>query len=96
MKEEHARFLTDEEIFEEVKYLSEHQEEMLSESKERDAWFSDPRNSSVIEAEQAKMDLVIALYNARKEAGLTQKELAERLGTNQSYIAQLEICNCVW
>ena len=67
MKEEHARFLTDEEIFEEVKYLSEHQEEMLAESKDRDAWFSDPQNASAIEAEQAKIDLVIALYNDNRQ-----------------------------
>ena len=57
---------------------------------ERDAYFADPANAADIEEQQARMDLVIALYNARKEAGLTQKELAERLGTKQTYIAALE------
>ena len=57
---------------------------------ERDAYFADPANAAEIEERQARMDLVIALYNARKEAGLTQKELAERLGTKQTYIAALE------
>ena len=57
---------------------------------ERDAYFADPANAAEIEEQQARMDLVIALYNARKEAGLTQKELAERLGTKQTYIAALE------
>ena len=40
--------------------------------------------------QKARMDLVIALYEARRAAGLTQKELAERLGTNQTYVAALE------
>ena len=57
---------------------------------ERDDYFADPANAAEIEERQARMDLVIALYNARKEAGLTQKELAERLGTKQTYIAALE------
>ena len=57
---------------------------------ERDTYFADPANAADIEERQARMDLVIALYNARKEAGLTQKELAERLGTKQTYIAALE------
>lgn len=57
---------------------------------ERDAYFNDPANAAAIEEQQARMDLIIALYNARKEAGLTQKELAERLGTKQTYIAALE------
>ena len=57
---------------------------------ERDAYFADPANEAAIEEQQARMDLIIALYKARKEAGLTQKELAERLGTKQTYIAALE------
>ena len=60
------------------------------EEAERDAYFNDPANAAEIEEQQARMDLIIALYNARKEAGLTQKELAERLGTKQTYIAALE------
>ena len=57
---------------------------------ERNAYFADPANAAEIEEQQARMDLVIALYKARKEAGLTQKELAERIGTKQTYIAALE------
>jgi len=57
---------------------------------ERDAYFADPANAAAIEEQQARMDLMIALYNARKEAGLTQQELAKRLGTKQTYIAALE------
>lgn len=57
---------------------------------ERDAYFNDPANAQEIAQQQAHMNLVIALYNARKAANLTQKELAKRLGTKQTYIAQIE------
>ena len=57
---------------------------------ERDAYFNDPANAEAVKAQQSRMELVIALHNARKAAGLTQKELAEKIGTKQTYIAQLE------
>ena len=60
------------------------------ESDERTAYFTDPANAAEIEEQQARMDLIIALYNARKSAGLTQKQLAEKLGTSQANIAELE------
>jgi len=42
--------------------------------------------------EQTKQDMAIGLqiYKARKAAGLTQAELAERVGTTQSIISDLE------
>ena len=57
---------------------------------ERDAYFNDPANAKEIAEQQAQMDLIIALYNARKDANLTQKELAERMNTTQSFIARME------
>lgn len=57
---------------------------------ERDAYFNDPANAKEIAEQQAQMDLIIALYNARKAANLTQKELAERMNTTQSFIARME------
>ena len=60
------------------------------EETERDAYFRNPENTAEIEEQQARMDLVIAMYNARHAAGLTQKEVADRLGTKQTYIAQIE------
>lgn len=56
----------------------------------RDAYFNDPANAQEIAGQQAQIDLVIALYNARKDAGLTRKELAERLGASPAYITQIE------
>ncbi len=37
----------------------------------------------------AKSEFAIALCRARDRAGVTQKELAERLGVSQAYIAKL-------
>lgn len=44
------------------------------------------------EIDQMKQDLAIGsqIYQARKAAGLTQAELAERVGTTQSIISDLE------
>lgn len=40
-------------------------------------------------ADQA-LDIAFQVYNLRKKAGLTQKELAELVGTKQSNIARIE------
>ena len=78
---------TDEEILADIEAVTKGTDPSEA---ERDAYFNDPANAAAIEEQQARMDLIIALYKARKEAGLTQKELAERLGTKQTYIAALE------
>lgn len=57
---------------------------------ERDAYFNDPANAGEIAEQQTCMDLIIALYNARKAAKLTQKEMAARMNTSQSFIARME------
>ena len=92
MKNNHAKYLTDAEITAEVaKIKAEIEAGIVSdEEKERDAYFNNPANAAEIEEQQARMDLIIALHKARKSAGLTQKELAEKLGTKQAYIAELE------
>jgi len=41
-------------------------------------------------AELAKSEVAMALTSARLSCGITQIDLANRLGTNQSYIAKLE------
>jgi transcriptional regulator with XRE-family HTH domain len=41
-------------------------------------------------ASDAKAEVAIALSNARREAGKTQKELADLMGLSQPYIARLE------
>lgn len=91
MSKEHAEYRTDAEIAAEVdKLMANFDEEYAEQSAERDAYFDDPANAEEIAEQQARMDLVIALYNARQEAGLTQKELAARLGISQACITQIE------
>ena len=92
MENDHARYMTDAELTAEVaRVKSEIEAGTVSDDEvERDAYFADPANAAEIEEQQARMDLIIALHKARKAAGLTQKELAEKLGTKQAYIAELE------
>ena len=42
------------------------------------------------DAESLAFRLGVMLKQARKEANLTQEELAERTGTNKSYISRIE------
>lgn len=43
-----------------------------------------------LEAERVNAEIAKTIYDLRKEAGLTQKELAELIGTTQSVISRLE------
>jgi transcriptional regulator with XRE-family HTH domain len=49
-----------------------------------------PQLEEMIEADFADLKLSAKLRELRKKAGLTQKEVAERLGVRRSYISQLE------
>ena len=52
--------------------------------------FSTPELRRVYEEEAAKKELWLQLVEARQQAGLTQAELAERLGVSQAQVARLE------
>ncbi len=89
---DHADYWTEEQIdadlariAEEIRTGRKSEDEL-----ERDAYFNDPANADEIAEMFARMELVETLYKARHEAGLSQKELAKRLGTNQTYIAAVE------
>lgn len=56
----------------------------------RDTFLSDPKRRALYEEEAAKSELWFHLVDARQQAGLTQKEMAERMGVTQSQIARLE------
>ena len=49
-----------------------------------------PEDRQIFEEESAKLDLWLQLAEARQCAGLTQSELAERLGVSQAQVARLE------
>ncbi len=50
----------------------------------------DPELRALIEEEQINAQVAVEIYELRKSRGLTQRDLASRLGTTQSVIARLE------
>ena len=50
----------------------------------------DPKELARIEEEEANLDIAQLVYDARTHAGLTQAQLAKRVGTTQPVIARLE------
>ena len=59
-------------------------------SKLSDEWFKDPEFVREYEALEEEFALARALIQARANAGLTQEEVAQRMGTTQSVVARLE------
>ena len=59
-------------------------------SKLSDEWFKKPEFVREYDALEEEFALATALIKARADAGLTQEELAQRMGTTQSAIARLE------
>lgn len=53
-------------------------------------WRKDPEYVREYDALEEEFALASAVIGARAHAGLTQEELAERMGTSQSAIARLE------
>jgi ribosome-binding protein aMBF1 (putative translation factor) len=51
---------------------------------------ADPETRILYEIERAKTELALVVRGARKRAGLTQAQLAERIHTSQSVISRLE------
>lgn len=58
--------------------------------KEIDQELQDSQVRKEFGAEQAKLLLAMVLVEARKQAGLTQQQLADLAGVTQSWIAELE------
>jgi ribosome-binding protein aMBF1 (putative translation factor) len=53
-------------------------------------WRKDPKYKAAYDALEGEFAVAAAVMWARAAAGLTQEELAERMGTTQSAIARLE------
>jgi len=49
-----------------------------------------PERQAALEEDRANLDIARKIYEVRRKAGLTQKELAERVGTTPSVISRLE------
>jgi predicted XRE-type DNA-binding protein len=56
----------------------------------RDTFLADPNNRHIYEEEAAKSELWLQLVEARQAAGLTQKQVAERMGVSQAQVARIE------
>jgi ribosome-binding protein aMBF1 (putative translation factor) len=50
----------------------------------------DPELAEMVKESSVNAQVSLIIYDARKQAGLTQKELADLIGTTQSVIARLE------
>jgi ribosome-binding protein aMBF1 (putative translation factor) len=49
-----------------------------------------PERRASVDAERLNAEIARLIYTLRSEAGLTQEQLAERVGTTQSVISRLE------
>lgn len=56
----------------------------------RDGLLADPEYRKIYEEEAAKSELWLQLVEARQAAGLTQKQMAERIGVSQAQVARIE------
>ena len=56
----------------------------------RDELMADPEYRALYDEEAAKMDLWLQLVEARQTAGLTQAEVAKRMGVSQAQVARIE------
>ena len=59
-------------------------------AEDRERMLNDPVLRALYEEEAAKKELWLQLAEARQAAGLTQADLAERLGVTQSQVARIE------
>jgi transcriptional regulator with XRE-family HTH domain len=53
-------------------------------------WLKEPKYRDAYEALEEEFSLASALVDARKRSGLTQEELAKKMGTTQPVVARLE------
>ncbi len=56
----------------------------------REELWADPEYRKIYAEEAAKSELWLQLSEARRAAGLTQKQLAERLGVSQAQVSRIE------
>lgn len=56
----------------------------------KNQWMKDPKFKSIYEGLELEFQLALELVKARAAAGLSQTEVASRMGTTQSVIARLE------
>src|SRR5437868_13871949 len=55
-----------------------------------DNFWADPENRRIYEEEARKKEVWLQLVEARRASGLTQKDVAERMGVSQVQISRIE------
>ncbi|MBI3943229.1 MAG: XRE family transcriptional regulator [Chloroflexi bacterium] len=73
---------------EEEKTLTEQGQESYQQW--RDNLWANPEYRAIYEEEAAKSELWLQLVEARQAAGLTQEQMAERMGVSQAQVARIE------
>lgn len=70
------------------------QEDTTAEARDYQEWreklLADPKTCAVYDEEAAKKELWLQLADARQAAGLTQEQMAQRLGVSQAQVARIE------
>jgi predicted transcriptional regulator len=56
----------------------------------KEAWMKDPAFRAEYERLKPEFALALALIKARERAGMTQAQVARRMGTTQSVVARIE------
>jgi HTH-type transcriptional regulator / antitoxin HipB len=83
--------IADEKLIIEVDSLGNNFDAVHKRQKEkRKAFLEATENSECVKEMQLAMQIASELFNLRKQANMTQKELAERMHTNQATIAKIE------
>ncbi|MCP4102965.1 MAG: helix-turn-helix transcriptional regulator [Lentisphaerae bacterium] len=78
-------------LMDELNYLKKNLKKVHAEqAAERKAFLENPKHKDMVAQVKANMAIAKAAYDARISAKLTQKELANRLHTKQSYISDIE------
>jgi len=81
----------DKKLLEEIKNIKKYGNDIYAmQAAEREAYFSNPDNAKKLDAARFRISIAKVMYNARVSVGLTQEELAKKLHTRQSYIAEVE------
>ena len=73
---------------EQAQYTQKDGRNLFEEDKAR--FLADPESRAIYEAEARKKELWLQLVEASQAVGLTQQELAHRLGVSQAQVARIE------
>jgi HTH-type transcriptional regulator/antitoxin HipB len=81
----------DKKLVAEIKELKNNGDKIYErQAAERTAYFKDPANAGNLRKAKLSLSLAKMMHDARVAGGFTQHELAAKLHTRQSYIAEVE------